>query len=172
MVAAVEKRGSRAKVIPIGARLKARNLYINQGLPSSQVAAVTGLSADQVSQLACREGWTKIRRINEAKLSAKIDAHTDAKIDEVSQAIASECDELALNSLNCVRSALESPGENAARDAQAFSGTLKNLVTVARTVRGLDTAQAAAPSVNIAFFMGQLQPAEPTNVTPAIELRP
>jgi hypothetical protein len=173
MVAQVmpEKKG-RLKTIPIGARSKAQVLYLNRSQTAKEIAAATGLTVEQVNGLAFREGWAQRRRDREKRIEQQTSSRVDATIDAVSSAIALECDQHSLKACERIGESLERTDPNAARDFQALSVGLKNVVAVARTVRGLDTAQAAAPSVNIAFFMGQLQPAEPTNVTPAIELRP
>ena len=151
--------------------MKARNLYVNQGLPPTQVANLCGLKVHQVAQLAVREGWTKVRRANEARLAARIQSRNDENIDEVSAAIASECDEIALSAVAKSKAALSRDDPGAARDFQALTAGLKNVVTVARTVRGLDQQQEAPTSVNIGFFFAppgaRSAPAELVNVTPA-----
>ena len=172
MVAAVESSIKRAGTIPIGVRLRAQNLYINRGFTPKQISEVVGLTSQQIASLAVRGGWTKTRNDRTRSITQRVESRTQAGVDAVAETIGAECDEYALGSLKRIGESLERTDPNAARDFQAYSVGLKNVVAVARTVRGLDTAQAAAPSVNIAFFMGQLQPAEPTNVTPAIELRP
>jgi hypothetical protein len=162
----------RTGTIPIGAKIKARNLYLIQCIRPTEIAPLVGLTLQQVNGMIVREGWSKIKRKREAQIKANIDPRSEAQLDAVSEAIGLECDQHSLKACERIGESLERTDPNAARDFQALSVGLKNVVAVARTVRGLDTAQAAAPSVNIAFFMGQLQPAEPTNVTPAIELRP
>ncbi len=132
---ASRKPGRRSAEIPVFVRLKARNLYLAQGLSHPAIAEATGLRAVTVRNLASREGWTALRRRQKAALVESSDAHAHAMQSEVLEAIASHSEQHALKSLERVGNALERDDENAARDAQSYSGCLRNLVNVARDIR-------------------------------------
>ena len=167
MVAKIETAAPRQGVqIPIALRLKAQNLYLVKCLEPVHVAAATGLTRDQVSQLATRYGWVKLRRERMARAHARMDEKLAVPIDEVSDAIAKQCDEYALKALERTGKALASDLPLASRDAQSFSGALMNLVKVGRLARGLDGGGKEPTQItNLAFFsIGRAAP-DPVNVT-------
>lgn len=129
------KRGRKSGEIAIYTRLKARNLYLSQGLSHKLISEQTGLTTDQLMQLAHREGWTQLRKQQKIRLTQSSDAQAQAMQSEVLEAIASHSEQHALKSLERVGNALERDDENAARDAQSYSGCLRNLVNVARDIR-------------------------------------
>jgi hypothetical protein len=105
-----------------------------------------------------------------------------AEIDEVSEAIATESEEIAMSGLKRSRESAESREKDAAKDFQAWTGGARNLVNIARACRGLDARNGngdAAASITNIFAVGSLSfgakpdaaPAhahasEPRNVTP------
>lgn len=140
--------------IPIGIKLRAQNLYLNKGYTPKQVGDATGLTAEQVSSLAARGGWAKIRNNRMAAIAQRVETRTGANLGAVEQAIADEADEHTLTALDRTGQALASDSPYASKDAQAFSATVRNLVTVSRAIRNAtaDVAAGGATQVNLFFF--------------------
>lgn len=152
----------RAGSIPIGIKLRAQNLYLNKSYTPKQVADATGLTTEQVYSLAARGGWAKIRNSRIAAIAQRVETRTGATISAVEEAICSEADELALRSLDRTGQALSSDHKEAAKDAQAFSATLRNLVTVSRAIRAgsAEVGQQGNTQVNLFFFRPSQSPME------------
>lgn len=130
--------------ISLLSRAKARNMYLTQGLDWKTISAAVGVPPNRLMQLANREGWTAKKRELIARLNARTDARSAAQLDEVSEAIASESEEIALSGLQRARDSLGSGSEFAARDFQSYTGGVRNLVQVARAIREPMGAQIGA----------------------------
>jgi hypothetical protein len=172
-------RKKQANPVPLGLqlRLRVRGLYLNQGLCPSEIAAKVGLQRAQVANLVVREGWTKVRKEAQRRIEKRADERMKAEADQVADAIASDCEEIALRSLENARDRAENPlQKDAAKDFQAWTGGVRNLVTVARACRGMDQApqSAAGSSVNVFVLRcGDLEKSRKSerieqNVTPVI----
>lgn len=140
--------------IPLGLKLKAQNLFINKGYTPKQVAEITGLSSQQISSMAVRGRWVKSRNARLAAINERIEARSGQTISAISEAIADECDEHSLAALDRTGKALARDDQHAAKDAQAFSATLRNLVTVSRAIRAgsSDVSSQGSTQVNLFFF--------------------
>lgn len=172
MVAAAENKPAKAARIPIGTKLKARNLYLIHGLPHAEIAAQTGLSLQSIRNLAFNEGWTKAKAKRTEAMIRRADARMEAKVEEINEAIASECEEIALNGLKRAKEESESRGEFAARNFQSWTGGVSNLVKVQRLTRGLDgEQQQGATNVSLSLFCVQASPAAPQQAAERQEKR-
>lgn len=159
--------------IPILTRIKVRNLYLNQDLPYRDIAHQCGLTEQQVGKVVIAEGLSGLRRKRKQDLISKSDARAHEQITEVAEAIASEGDEITLGALAKAKECVANGGKDAPKDFQAWTGGIRNLVTVARACRGLDSAQQqAAQGGNVSVFVlrcGDLEAKQPKaqrNITP------
>ncbi len=157
------KPGRRSSEIPVFVRLKARNLYVAQGLSHPAIAEQTGLRVVTVRRLASREGWTGLRKRQKAQLLASADANAQAMQSDVLDAIASVSEQHAMRSLDRVGEALERTDKEAARDAQSYSGCLRNLVNVSREIRRPEIAAIEGAHLNVFVLRvgDQAKPAHP-----------
>lgn len=152
------KRGTGGKKrgdceFPLLVKMKARNLYLIQGLSHEDVAKRTGLTADQSRTLAQRNGWTKQRQERKRILVAKQDARAESQISEALEAIADVSEQHAVQGLDRVGKALESKGKFAARDFQSWTGGVRNLVQTAKMCREIGpSANGVGSTVNV--FVG------------------
>ena len=160
MVAESQSIDASPRKIPLGTVLKVRNLYLIHGLSNVDIASQVGLEVKAVGQLVFRKGWTKIRQKKVAEITQRADARMEREVDEINDAIASECEEIALQGLGRAKQAAESQDEFAARNFQSWSGGVSNLVKVQRACRGLDSNvgkdSEGARTVNLSFFVGSL----------------
>lgn len=165
MVAAAEtKTNARGATISVLAKVKARNLYLNQGLSVPTVAKEVGVSEAAIRKWADREGWAAERRAVYSRLVQKQDARTDANRSAVVEAIASEAEEHALSAMRNVGESLKRSDEFAAKDFQAYTAGVKNLASTARMLREDSSGSKVEGSrleLNL-FFMGQ----QPTSQQP------
>ncbi len=158
---AKEGRGEkRSAPIPITVRLKARSLYVLKGLPAEQVAEACGLETSQVHYLSNYYGWSKARREMSAQLSKGVDTKELSLATETGEAIATECEEIALSGLEKARSALSDTSKDAAKNFQAWTAGVRNLATarnLVRSIGGADTGNGKADtrSVNLFFVSGK-----------------
>jgi hypothetical protein len=164
--------------IPVLARVKARNMYLVQGLDYKSISESTGLDIRCLYNLAKREGWTERRKEQRLKLETTTDARIKAFEDQVSEAIAQETVDVTLSGVGRAREAVESRGEFAARDFQSWTGGIRNLVQVAKLLRepsaNMDGSVQAQLNVFILRVGDQgsvtrgtnLQQPEQKNVTP------
>jgi hypothetical protein len=157
--------------IPLPVKLKARSLYLIHGLPLAEIAQQTGLTSQSVKNLAFNEGWSKTRLKAKEALVKRADARMNEEIDEVSDAIATESEEIAMSGLVRARESTQDRGEFAAKDFQAWTGGARNLVNISRACRGQDAKKAdgAGESASVSFFVIRVEDAEPAamrNVTP------
>ncbi len=153
---------------PLLLRLKARNLYLVQGLGHKEIGAQIGISEHASQQLAFREGWTELRKKSKRDLLSKQDARMAAAQSEALDAIASVSEQHAIKGLERVGEALEARGEFAARDFQSFTSGVKNLVSIMREIRTPDAQQTPGSSQLNVFVMRVGDVVKPTerNVTP------
>lgn len=142
-------QGVAGRPLPTPTKLRARNLYVVQGLPAQEVGSQVGLTARQVKALADHNGWGKARKAARLALSAPLQAHEEAEIAEIASAQASLADEGALAGLNRAIQAAASDGKDAAKDYQAFAGGARALVQTSRQIRGLDNALGKAAGAAI-----------------------
>lgn len=161
-----KKKGN---IIPLLTRIKARNLYLLQGLPYNEIASATGLSYKQVTHLASRQGWPKERKRRLLLMEEAADARLAQTSSEVIEAIASESEEIALKALGNTRDALDRTDDMAAKDSQSYSAVVKNLASTAKLLRSAGDSPLSAPSVTLnAFFLRpDPKPPEPKPVTEA-----
>ncbi len=145
----IAQREHGAMRIPLLTKLKVRNLYLNQDLLQPEIATITGLSYTAVRNLIAREEWGKLKAAKRAALERNADARIAAQVAESAEAIASECEEIALGGLDRTRESLADTGKDAAKNFQAFSGGVKNLVTVMRELRSVPEENNHSLSVNI-----------------------
>lgn len=130
-----------------------RTMYLVQGLQPSEIeAAGVGFTANQVSQLANREGWTKLRRNALQKGKESAQASVDSAVSAVAEAIAIESEELCFKALNQTRAGLDKGGLDGAKQAQAASSTLRNLNSVAQAIRKPAESGDPAASTNLNLF--------------------
>jgi len=148
--------------IPVFVRLKARNLYLSQGLGYQAIAVETGMRYESVRNLSTREGWPALRKKQKVALNLASDANAQAMQSEVLESIASLSEQHAIRSLDRVGDALERTDENAARDAQSYSGCLRNLVNVARDIRRpeMQVSEGARLNVFVLRVGDQAKPAQ------------
>ncbi len=158
---AAPKQFQRAGSIPIGLRLKCQNLYLNKHFSPKAIAEITGLTTQQVSNLAVRGNWTKLRAARMRRVEKDIASRAASGAGDLAEAIASECDEHTFAALERTGQALASTSEDAAKDAQAFSATARNLVTISRACRetGAQLGNTSGPAVNL-FFVSTAHQAE------------
>lgn len=157
MVAEVEAPAARtANSLPIRTRIAVRTMYLVQGmLPKEIEAAGIGVTAQQVSNLANREGWSRSRREVGKKIEQTVSARVDEAAKAVSEALAVESEELCFKALEVTRAGLAAGGLNGAKQAQAGSATLKNLHSVAQAIRKpAESSQDSAPREMNLFFVG------------------
>jgi hypothetical protein len=148
-----------------------RTLYLVQGLQPSDIERMgIGFTANQVSQMAHREGWTGLRKKALAKGEESARASAEAAVSRVSEAIAIESEELCFKALTQTRSGLDKGGLEGAKQAQAASSTLRNLAGVAKMLRepANGSGDMDRPNMNL-FFVGVAGPvqaqSEPKRVT-------
>ena len=156
---------------PLIVRMKVRNLYIGQCLTNIEIGKQVGLTPSQVAAIVYKDGLPTLRKQRQAKVIANTDARTDATLEQFNEQLAREAEEISLGALQRVRETVESPGEFGARDFQSWTGGIRNLVTAARTVRGLDSKQAFDQSNTTAIFVVRgetIDKSEPRNVSAPI----
>ena len=161
----------RPGAIPFLSKLKARNLYLTQGLTYADIAKETGIKQSTLEQMAYREGWTAIRRRTTQKLVEQQDARTRAMQDEVVEAIASTSEQHALRALEKTGQALERDDRDAARDSQSYSAAAKNLVGIVKALRDPGSAsEGSSPTLNFFFIPAPAANPEPKQAE-AIEVK-
>ena len=139
-------------VMDIGTKVRIRNLYLVQCLPYAEIARRVDCPLSTVTRFIERQKLPAIRKENEAKAAARHDAQVRESVDEISEAIASQSEEIALSGLERAREATEDRGEFAAKDFQSWSGGVSNLVKTARAIRGMDRP-GATESINVSLYL-------------------
>ncbi len=178
--ASTKPKPPRNTPIPLLSRLKARNLYLIQGLPYKAISAETGLLVPAIQQLAHREGWVALRRAAKQRLLSKQDADIAEHQSEAMEAIASLSEQHVIKSMERIGQSLERTDQFAARDFQSFTGGARNLVSIMKEIRQPEQ-QSVDGSRGLSVFVVRVgeaaQPKQERNVTantaveqPAIDL--
>lgn len=173
MVAETEKPprkvGEHGPAVSILTKVKARNLYLNERLPYAAISEQTGLTTKTLQCLASREGWTAVRRQQEKRMIESSDARANAMRSDVVEAIAAASEQHAIRGLQKVGESLERSDEFAAKDFQSYTAGVKNLATLAKTLREPAANMDGAQTLNLnLFFVPAVVPtsqAEPKQVT-------
>lgn len=169
----------RAKSIPLAfhARLKARNLYVGQGLSHQQIADRTGLTAKQVANLVAREKLFAVRQRREKGIESATDTQAHARLEAFNAQLAEEAEEISLGAIARAREEVERGDKDSPRNFQSYTGGILNLVKASRTVRGLDQKGGAqsGESATVIFIgalerVGMTTPKELKAALPAIEV--
>ncbi len=164
----IPAKATRKGQIPLLTRLKARNLYLTQGLPYKAISAETGLPEETLQQLAHREGWTEQRRQTKRRLMKNADARMEAQQSEAMEAIAALSEQHVVKSMERIGEALERTDQFAARDFQSFTGGARNLVSIMKEIRQPEQ-QSVDGSRGLSVFVVRVgeaaQPKQERNVT-------
>lgn len=162
----------RGPEIPLLMRIKARNLYLMQNLGWDAIGKQCGYSPKALAHLAHREKWTEEKRQRKAALLKSADARMNSMQSEVVEAIASLSEQHAIRALDKTGEALERGDPNAAKDAQAYSSTAKNLVSIARESRNPSSTESgqASGSINLFFLPTNLPAAKTEKQAEVVEL--
>lgn len=141
-------------IIPIATKVRAKNLYVNQGLSAAETALACGLNEKQVWNLAHEYGWTAIRKQARLKLKEGIDSREEQLAFEAGEAIASDCTAITLSALERAKDTVESKSPFAAKNFQAWTAGVRNLVSVAAIARQGQKviSSPSSPTVNLFFF--------------------
>jgi len=144
--------------IGMAKRAMVQRLYLTSFLSAQQIAKeVKGLTANQVSTLCHREGWTEQRRTNLAKNAASISQRASDSLAKIYSAVAVESEELIFSGLNRARESVKSKGKFSARDFQSWSGGIRNFADISRKCRGIDRADTIGAgsngNVNLSLFV-------------------
>ncbi len=143
----------RGPQISVLAKIKARNLYLNQGLAVPSVAKECGLSESTVRNWVKVGKWAVERKTVYSRLLSKQDAQREETGNAVIQAIASEAEEHALSAMANVKQALVREDKDAAKDFQAYTAGVKNLASTARMLREpLSSGSGEGSTVNLNLF--------------------
>lgn len=174
------RRTGRGFAIPLHTRIHAHNLYLSKGLPYREISKETGLTVEQLERLAVREGWTKKRKAQKARLERQVNERTQALENEILESVVNLSGQHALRGLEKTGDALERTDRDAARDFQSYTSGVKNLVSIMRDIRApqnegpssgatlnmfiLRVGDQAKPAVNVAQEALEAAPKE-INVT-------
>ncbi len=149
-----------------------RTLYLVQGHTPKEIELMgIGVTAQQVSNMANREEWSRARRQVTEKVEQTVAVRVEEAAKNVAEALAVESEELCFKALDATREGLAAGGLNGARQAQAASATLKNLHGVALAIRKPEVASStdSVRELNL-FFFGQAQSAQPKEVKQVTEI--
>jgi hypothetical protein len=144
-----ERANGKWKQLPLLVRLKARNLYLVQGLGHSEIAQACGITQQASYKLVSREGWAALRKGQKRDLLAKQDARMHETQSEALDAIADVSSQHALQGLDRVGEALSDSGEFAARNFQSWTGGVKNLVSIMRDIRAPQSEAPEGARLNV-----------------------
>lgn len=163
---APRKTTERGPTVSVLAKIKARNLYLSQGLSVPGVAEACGLSLSVVRKWAEKEGWAAERKACYSRLVAKQDAQRGAVQTVVLEAIAAHSEEHALSAMRNVGEALQRSDKDAAKDFQAYTAGVKNLASTARMLREPISANAGeGTQITANFFFAPPPVKAPEQVT-------
>lgn len=154
--------------IPIVKRLQVRTLYLSYSLSYREIATRTDLTEKQIANIVNHDKLTVAKRIRNQHLVAKAEANIDAHHAEFNEAAARESEELSLGALRNVRTRVERDGPNDAKEFQAITAGIMNLVKTSRTVRGLDNVKGSSESsgqVNVFILRGATIDTQPESVS-------
>src|ERR1035441_5440744 len=163
------KLRTRAKQVSLDilTRTKLRNLYLVRGLTYSEIAKECGVSVSVVTGFIARSKLREVKKEYLAKSIADHDARTRTSLSEISEAIATQSEEIALSGLERAGKAVVSRDPTAAKDFQSWTGGVRNLAQVARLARA-DAPIEASGSISISLFnvRGEAPVTEPKQVQP------
>lgn len=116
-------------------KIKVRNLYLFQNTSHTEIAQVMGKTTAQISQYVFRAGLTKAKRERDKKLITQSDAKVETALTAGMEAIVDECEELALSGLKRAKESVISIHKDAAKDFQAWTAGIRNVVTARNLAR-------------------------------------
>lgn len=155
-------------------KLRCKTLYLSNSLTTNEIARAIGRTQQAVEMLIYRSGWARQlvanRKDAESLADAEIDRRLRQDIASTYDAIAGECEEIALGGLTAAREALD---DRDARSFALYAGGVKGLAGIARQVRASDPATSlvplgsSSPASSINVFLSPLQHrADPRPVEP------
>lgn len=155
-------------------KIKIRNLYLTQQLPHQAIAQQIGKTVGQVERYVSKSGLVKVKRERERKHLVRADERMENRLDEVSEVLASEAEEIALSGLTRARSAVEATHKDAPKDYQAWTAGIRNLITARNLARGRDNSNTlgegeAGRSVNLFFLQGGATEAKGMKVVDTVD---
>ncbi len=133
-------------------KLQARALYLNEGLPYRAISARTGLAEASLHRMASQEGWVECRRAQKKRLIAAQDAKGDELRSQVEAQLAERAVLISAKALNVTEKGLDQGDLEGAKQAQAASSALKNLVTSARVLQNPGSSVGEGSTVNLNLF--------------------
>jgi len=160
--------------IPLPVRLRAKNLYVVQGLTPAVIAKQVKLSPEQVQRLVSREKWAPEKRRAAEKSEELALAHTREQLNEVIAAVGDLSEDASIAGLQRAVECTTKKSKFAAKDYASWANGARALVSIARQARGLEDksfgpSNGAANTINL--FVGRFGPAVDEtpmkNVTPA-----
>lgn len=161
-----KKPGERGPEIPVLLKLQARALYLNEGLPYRAISDRTGIPVETLHPMASKEGWVAARRAHKARLIASQDAKGDELRAQVEAQLAERAVLISQKALNVTEKGLDQGDLDGAKQAQAASSALKNLVTSARVLQNPGIGSASESSVtNFNLFFAPSGPKPEVQVT-------
>lgn len=137
---------------PAETKAKAKALYLVKFLPPKEIAVKLDVPVERVHDWISNNGWNKIReqRIDRAERQLALDQ--EKSLDPFMELVAAESEEIALTGFQRARESAASDSEFAAKDFASWTGGVKNLVSMYRTAKGLDAAQASAVNLTLNQF--------------------
>ncbi len=146
----------RASDLSISEQVKIRNLYLSQSLSHQEIADQLGRSLDQVRSFITRNHLPSLKKRKRDAIMARAEGAVSAKLDTISETIADECEELALEGLKRARNAVTDTHKDAAKNFQAWTAGIRNVVTARNLAKGIGKSDTLGEgdkgSVNL-FFM-------------------
>ena len=151
--------------IPFATRATIRSLYVVHCKGPAEIAPLVALPRQKICDLVHKNGWTQERDALQSKREKLETEEVQKQVEQVNQVVAVRSEELLLGTLDLCGEALE------ARDCKNLhlaSGAARNLDSIRRSARNLDTKTAGQPgnSFTLAFLMPPTGRKE-LNVTPA-----
>ncbi len=135
-------------------RAQIRTLYLVEGHNPKAIEALgVGLTAKQISNLCWLEGWTQQRGDALKAIKETTEARANEAAKAIAEAIAIESEELCFKALTQTRAGLDKGGMEGAKQAQAASSALRNLNSVAMSIRKPGSADSENKSTNLNVFI-------------------
>lgn len=148
--------------VPLAVKMAVRSFYLIQGLKPAQIGPMVGLSSQQISALARREGWSTGRKGKPGRSEQKAvelqDSRAGVEVEKIHEAIAMRGEELAVGTLELAAERLRSKDD---KGLQMVSGAALNFTKIARMSRGLDArgvnsgGSGAVLAVNLFLVRGE-----------------
>ena len=152
------KRRNASPTWPLVQELAVQTMYLTDGMSPKDIASALQRDCRQVSTLIFRRGWSKNRNAKLAKHTSSLRASEANHIERVVKAQAAVAEAGSIAGLKRALEATESGSEFAARDFRSWAGGARDLVTVARQARGLDTTAqlpgGGSVSLNLFYLRG------------------